>query len=53
MKYAEYEDEALYRATQDNMIDYAVEYGEFEYQAGSWDHYLRSMIIPGEVLKAA
>ena len=41
MKYAEDEDEALYRATRDNMIDYAVEYGEFEYQAGSWDHERR------------
>ena len=39
--YAEDEDEALYRATRDNMIDYAVEYGEFEYQAGSWDHERR------------
>ena len=41
MKYAEDEDEALYRATRDNMIDYAVEYGEFEYQAGSWSHKRR------------
>lgn len=41
MKYAEDEDEALYRATQDNMIDYAVEYGEFEYQAKSWGHERR------------
>lgn len=29
-------DAALYRATADNAIDYAVTYGEFEYQAGSW-----------------
>lgn len=29
-------DVALYRATIDNAIDYAVTYGEFEYQAGSW-----------------
>lgn len=29
-------DVALYRATADNAIDYAVTYGEFEYQAGSW-----------------
>lgn len=29
-------DEALYRATRDNMIKYAVEYGEFEYQASGW-----------------
>lgn len=26
----------LRRATKDNMVDYAVTYGEFEYQAGSW-----------------
>lgn len=31
-------DEALYRATRQNQVDYAVEYGEFSYQAGSWDH---------------
>ena len=36
--YASDADEALYRATRENMIDYAVEYGEFEYQAGSWSH---------------
>lgn len=29
-------DAALYKATADNAIDYAVTYGEFEYQAGSW-----------------
>ena len=28
----------LRRATEDNMVDYAVTYGEFEYQAGSWPH---------------
>ena len=38
VKYASDEDEALYRATLENQVDYAVEYGEFEYQAGSWDH---------------
>lgn len=32
------EDNALYEATRENMIDYAVTYGEFEYQAGSWSH---------------
>ena len=32
------EDQALYRATKSNQVDYAVEYGEFLYQAGSWDH---------------
>ena len=31
-------DEALYRATKYNQLDYAVEYGEFMYQAGSWSH---------------
>ena len=29
-------EEALYRATRYNQVDYAVEYGEFLYQAGSW-----------------
>ena len=38
IKYAADADEALYRATRDNVINYAVEYGEFEYQAGSWTH---------------
>ena len=38
VKLAEDKDAALYRATRDNTIDYAVEYGEFEYQAGSWSH---------------
>lgn len=38
IKYAADADEALYRATRKNQIDYAVEYGEFEYQAGSWSH---------------
>lgn len=32
------EDEALTRATRDNILDYAVEYGEFMYQAGTWSH---------------
>lgn len=31
-------DEALYEATANNMVDYAVVYGEFYYQAGSWRH---------------
>lgn len=35
---AEDENQALYRATRCNQIDYAVEYGEFMYQAGSWYH---------------
>ncbi len=37
-KYAEDADQALYHATRENQIDYAVEYGEFQYQAGSWSH---------------
>ncbi len=37
-KYAEDADQALHRATLENQIDYAVEYGEFQYQAGSWSH---------------
>ncbi len=32
------EDEALYHATKQNQVDYAVEYGEFMYQAGTWSH---------------
>ena len=35
---AENEDQALYRATRFNQVDYAVEFGEFLYQAGSWTH---------------
>ena len=38
IKHAADTDEALYRATRENQLDYAVEYGEFEYQAGSWSH---------------
>ena len=38
IKYAADADKALYRATRNNQIDYAVEYGEFEYRAGSWSH---------------
>ena len=41
VKYASDADEALYRATRENQIDYAVEYGEFEYRAGSWSHSRR------------
>jgi hypothetical protein len=29
---------ALWRATRNNQVDVAVEYGEFMYQAGSWSH---------------
>lgn len=35
---AEMENQALCRATKYNQMDYAVEYGEFMYQAGSWSH---------------
>ena len=35
------EDEALTRATKDNIVDYAVEYGEFMYQASTWSHSRR------------
>lgn len=38
IKYVADAEEALYRATRYNQIDYAVEYGEFDYQAGSWSH---------------
>ena len=38
IRYAKDAVEALYRATRENQIDYAVEYGEFDYQAGSWSH---------------
>ncbi len=36
LKLAQDEDEALTEATRFNMIDYAVTYGEFFYQAPSW-----------------
>ena len=35
---AEYEEKLLYKKTLKNQVDYAVIYGEFEYQAGSWDY---------------
>ena len=35
---AEFADEALYRATRFDQIGYAVEYGEFMYQAQGWTH---------------
>jgi hypothetical protein len=37
-KYAADADDALYRATRYNQVDYAVEYGEFYYQANGWFH---------------
>ncbi len=41
IRYAQDADQALYRATRENQIAHAVEYGEFEYQAGSWSHTRR------------
>ena len=41
ISYAQEADESLYRATQNNQVDYAVEYGEFKYKAGSWPHERR------------
>lgn len=38
IKYASDAEQSLSRVTLENAIDYAVEYGEFEYQAGSWSH---------------
>ena len=38
LKYVKDADDALYRATRKDAIKYAVEFGEFEYQAGSWSH---------------
>ena len=38
IKNAALADDALYHATIENQIDYAAEYGEFMYQAGSWSH---------------
>lgn len=35
---AEAKNQALYRAAKFNQVDYAVEYGEFLYQAASWSH---------------
>ncbi len=37
LELASEKDDALYRATKYNQVKYAVEYGEFMYQAGSWD----------------
>ena len=38
MREASYLDEELFEITRINAIDYAVVYGEFEYQAGTWDY---------------
>ncbi len=37
-------DEDLYKAAQEDQISYAVTYGEFMYQAGSWE-YPRRMVF--------
>ena len=37
-KYTAEAEEELFRITRRNMVDYAVVYGEFEYQAGTWSH---------------
>ena len=38
MALASDKDEDLYKATREDQISYAVTYGEFLYQAGSWDY---------------
>ena len=38
MALASNKDEDLYKATKEDKISYAVTYGEFLYQAGSWDY---------------
>lgn len=38
------EDQALYRATKSNQVDHAVVYGEFLYQAGSWNRSRRVVL---------
>jgi len=37
-------DDELFEKTKDNMVDYAVVYGEFYYQAGSWE-YPRRVVV--------
>ena len=44
---AEWLEEALDERTQQNKVDYAVEYGEFLYQAGSWG-YPRRVVVKME-----
>ena len=39
------EDEALTRATKDNVVAYAVEYGEFMYRASTWPHSRRAVFM--------
>ena len=36
--HASVKDEELYKATKEDQLSYAVTYGEFMYQAGSWDY---------------
>ncbi len=35
------EDELLFKMAKDNAVDYAVVYGEFYYQAGTWNKLRR------------
>lgn len=44
-KLAASEDEALTRATKDNVVDYAVEYGEFMFRASTWPHSRRAVFM--------
>lgn len=44
-EFAASEDEALTRATKDNVVDCAVEYGEFMYRASTWSHSRRVVFM--------
>ena len=44
-EFAASEDEALTRATKDNVVAYAVEYGEFMYRASTWPHSRRAVFM--------
>lgn len=44
---ASYADDKMAELTKDNLIDYAVTYDEFYYQAGSWD-YPRRVVVKVE-----
>ena len=44
-EFAASEDEALTRATKDNVVAYAVEYGEFMYRASTWTHSRRVVFM--------
>ena len=45
-------DEDLYKAIKDDQISYAVTYGEFMYQAGSWE-YPRRVVFKIETIRSA